>query len=66
MQRFKSRNSRIVWNALEEKGSEITNSNNKNNPQDLLQKGQRLLKLIGILIVAKERQEYERDIKNSY
>ena len=46
------------------KGSEITNSNNKNNPQDLLQKGQRLLKLIGILIVAKERQEYERDIKN--
>jgi len=64
MQRFKSRNSRIVWNALEEKGSEITNSNNKNNPQDLLQKGQRLLKLIGILIVAKERQEYERDIKN--
>ena len=66
MQLFKSRNSRIVWNALEEKGSEITNSNNKNNPQDLLQKGQRLLKLIGILIVAKERQEYERDIKNSY
>jgi hypothetical protein len=64
MQLFKSRNSRIVWNALEEKGSEITNSNNKNNPQDLLQKGQRLLKLIGILIVAKERQEYERDIKN--
>ena len=63
MQLFKSRNSRIVWNALEEKGSEITNSN-KNNPQDLLQKGQRLLKLIGILIVAKERQEYERDIKN--
>jgi len=63
MQRFKSRNSRIVWNALEEKGSEITNSN-KYNPQDLLQKGQRLLKLIGILIVAKERQEYERDIKN--
>ncbi|HZC48939.1 MAG TPA: hypothetical protein VE244_07775 [Nitrososphaeraceae archaeon] len=39
---------------LEEKGSEITNSN-KNNPQDLLQKGQRLLKLIGILIIAKER-----------
>jgi hypothetical protein len=66
MQLFKSRNSRIVWNALEEKGGEITNSNNKNNPQDLLQKGQRLLKLIGILIVAKERQEYERDIKNSY
>jgi hypothetical protein len=66
MQLSKSRNSRIVWNALEEKGSEITNSNNKNNPQDLLQKGQRLLKLIGILIVAKERQEYERDIKNSY
>jgi hypothetical protein len=64
MQLFKSRNSRIVWNALEEKGGEITNSNNKNNPQDLLQKGQRLLKLIGILIVAKERQEYERDIKN--
>ena len=64
MQLFKSRNSRIVWNALEEKGSEITNSNNKNNPQDLLQKGQRLLKLIGILIVATERQEYERDIKN--
>ena len=64
MQLFKSRNSTIVWNALEEKGSEITNSNNKNNPQDLLQKGQRLLKLIGILIVAKERQEYERDIKN--
>jgi hypothetical protein len=64
MQLSKSRNSRIVWNALEEKGSEITNSNNKNNPQDLLQKGQRLLKLIGILIVAKERQEYERDIKN--
>jgi hypothetical protein len=63
MHLFKSRNSRIVWNALEEKGSEITNSN-KNNPQDLLQKGQRLLKLIGILIVAKERQEYERDIKN--
>jgi hypothetical protein len=63
MQLFKSRNSRIVWNALEEKGGEITNSN-KNNPQDLLQKGQRLLKLIGILIVAKERQEYERDIKN--
>ena len=63
MQLFKSRNSRIVWNALEEKGSEITNSN-KNNPQDLLQKGQRLLKLIGILIVTKERQEYERDIKN--
>jgi hypothetical protein len=63
MQLSKSRNSRIVWNALEEKGSEITNSN-KNNPQDLLQKGQRLLKLIGILIVAKERQEYERDIKN--
>ena len=46
------------------KGSEITNNSNKNNPQDLLQKGQRLLKLIGILIVAKERQEYERDIKN--
>jgi hypothetical protein len=65
MHLFKSRNSRIVWNALEEKGGEITNSN-KNNPQDLLQKGQRLLKLIGILIVAKERQEYERDIKNSY
>jgi hypothetical protein len=64
MHLFKSRNSRIVWNALEEKGGEITNSNNKNNPQDLLQKGQRLLKLIGILIVAKERQEYERDIKN--
>ena len=64
MQLFKSRNSRIVWNALEEKGSEITNSNNKNNPQDLLQKGQRLLKLIGIPIVATERQEYERDIKN--
>jgi hypothetical protein len=63
MHLFKSRNSRIVWNALEEKGGEITNSN-KNNPQDLLQKGQRLLKLIGILIVAKERQEYERDIKN--
>ena len=41
-----------------------TNSNNKYNPQELLQKGQRLLKLIGILIVAKERQEYERDIKN--
>ena len=58
MQLFKSRNSRIVWNVLEEKGSEITNSNNKNNPQDLLQKGQRLLKLIGILIVAKEIQEY--------
>ena len=64
MQLSKSRNSRIVWNVLEEKGGEITNSNNKNNPQDLLQKGQRLLKLIGILIVAKERQEYERDIKN--
>jgi hypothetical protein len=48
---------------LEEKGSEITNSN-KNNVQDLLQKGQRLLKLIGMLIIAKERQEYERDIKN--
>ena len=46
------------------KGNEITNSNNKYNPQELLQKGQRLLKLIGILIVAKERQEYERDIKN--
>ena len=63
MHLFKSRNSRIVWNVLEEKGSEITNSN-KNNVQDLLQKGQRLLKLIGILIIAKERQEYERDIKN--
>ena len=63
MQLFKSRNSRIVWNTLEEKGSEITNSN-KNNVQDLLQKGQRLLKLMGILIIAKERQEYERDIKN--
>jgi hypothetical protein len=65
MQLFKSRNSRIVRNALEEKVREITNSN-KNNPQDLFQKGQRLLTLIGILIVAKERQEYERDIKNSY
>jgi hypothetical protein len=63
MHLFKSRNSRIVWNTLEEKGSEITNSN-KNNVQDLLQKGQRLLKLMGILIIAKERQEYERDIKN--
>jgi hypothetical protein len=63
MQLFKSRNSRIVRNALEEKVREITNSN-KNNPQDLFQKGQRLLTLIGILIVAKERQEYERDIKN--
>jgi Zn-dependent protease/predicted transcriptional regulator len=54
--------------ALEEKGRESTNSN-KNNPQYLLQKGQRLLKLIGIisktdiLTVARERQEYERDIK---
>jgi hypothetical protein len=51
---------------LEEKGSEITNSNNKNNPQDLLQKGQRLLKLIGILLLQKKGKSMKEILRISY
>jgi hypothetical protein len=61
MHKYKQNNP--VVNMWEEKGRESTNSN-KNDPQGLLQKEQRLLKLIGILIVAIDRQEYERHIKN--